>query len=357
MKPRFTRDGSDALEQQLADICHDVAGRLRELLPAGVLLGIALGGGYGRGEGGVLRTGGMDHPYNDVEFFVLVKGPLWLRQRDWGQALAETAHRLTEDHGIEIEFKLLTPGKLRRSGPAMFYYDLMMGHRWAMGDEALLAGCAHHRDASTIPLHEATRLLMNRSSGLLFAWERLCRPGFTADDADFTARNIAKAQLALGDVWLAAHGQYHWSCLERHRRLGGLPAPWDLIGDHAAGVEFKLHPRRSTAPRGQLQATHKELTEAARKLFLWLESRRLGTAFATTADYAASPLNKCPEVSLLRRWLINARESGAEALRQRPRYPREQLLHGLCGLLWDQSQPLFPAAQLRSYEQTWHRFN
>ncbi len=357
MNARFTRDGSDALEQQLAEICQDVADALRGLLPVGVLQGIALGGGYGRGEGGVLRTTGPDLPYNDVEFFVFVRGPLWLRQRKWGAPLTEAAHRLTERHGIEIEFKLITPWKLRRSGPAMFYYDLVMGHRWAMGDDSLLAGCGHHREASTIPLHEATRLLMNRCSGLLFARERLCRPGFTADDADFTARNLAKAQLALGDVWLAAHGQYHWSCLERHCRLAALPAPWDLMGHHAAGVAFKLHPQLSTASVGELEETHRDLTETARKLFLWLESRRLGTPFATTADYAASPSNKCPEVSWLRRCLVHVRETGASALRQPARYPRHDLLHGLCGLLWDPSNALFPSAGLRTYEQIWQRYN
>jgi hypothetical protein len=47
-----------------------------------------------------------------------------------------------------------------------------------IGNEPLLAGCEHHRAADKIPPYEATRLLMNRSSGLLFAWERLRRlPG------------------------------------------------------------------------------------------------------------------------------------------------------------------------------------
>jgi hypothetical protein len=226
-----------------------------------------------------------------------------------------------------------------------------------MGDDSLLAGCGHHQDASKIPLHEATRLLMNRCSGLLFAAERLCRPGFTAEDADFTARNIAKAQLALGDVWLAAHGQYHWSCLERHRRLGGLPSPWNLVEHHAAGVEFKLHPWQSTASRGQLEALHGELTETARQLFLWLEWQRLGTTFGTPAEYAASPLNKCPEVPWLRRCLIHARESGAEVLLKHSRYPREQLLHGLCQLLWGPPRAIFPAQELQGYQQIWQRYN
>ena len=54
-----------------------------------------------------------------------------------------------------------------------------------------------------------------------------------ADDADFVGRNLAKDQLAFGDVLLTAHGQYHWSCQERHRRLECLDVPslpWATAG-------------------------------------------------------------------------------------------------------------------------------
>ena len=44
----------------------------------------------------------------------------------------------------------------------MFYYDLVMGHRWLVGGDALLTGCEQHREAGRIPLHEAARLLIRR---------------------------------------------------------------------------------------------------------------------------------------------------------------------------------------------------
>jgi hypothetical protein len=60
---------------------------------------------------------------------------------------------------------------------------------------------------------------MNRSSGLLFSAALLDSDKFLEKDSDFVRRNIAKAQLALGDVVLSAFGRYHSSCRERHRRL------------------------------------------------------------------------------------------------------------------------------------------
>ncbi len=357
MNPRFTIDGSNALERHLAATCERVRDCVQRLVPASKLEGLLLGGGYGRGEGGVLRSERGDRPYNDLEFYVLIGGCSFLNERRYGHALHELGEQLSPDAGLEVEFKVLSLGKLRSSPVNMFYYDLVMGHRWFGGDDALLAGCEHHSDAARIPAHEATRLMMNRCSGLLYALERLRRAEFTGDDADFVGRNLAKAQLGFGDALLAASGQYHWSCRERNQRLRALDAPdiADIRRHHDAGVKFKLHPVRSVATREELVAQHRELSALGRRLWLWLENRRLGTSFATTRDYARSAINKCPETSPLRNRLVNLKTSGPRGLRC-TRYPRERLLQTLPLLLWEESDRRF-AARVAEYEQLWRRFN
>ena len=375
---RFTRDGGAALEARLQQTCDQVLAGVRALIPAAKLDGLLLGGGYGRGEGGVLRAPVGDQPYNDLEFYVFVRGHAVLAERQFRHPLHELGEKLSPAAGLEVEFKVLTLDKLRRSPPSMFYYDLVMGHCWQAGDDALLAGCEHHRDAAQIPPHEATRLLMNRCSGLLFSLARLTGKNFAAEDADFVGRNLAKAQLAFGDVLLTAHGQYHWSCQERHNRLVKLdfsPFPWaaPLKSHHAAGVEFKLHPTRSAETPTTLAARHAELSALGEKLWLWLEAKRLGRNFASAREYAFSPTIKCPETSSLRNRLVNLRAFGAAGLAC-PRYPRERLLHTLPLLLWDKnslSDPKpaeFVRAALRTpagdlaglvaaYARLWSRFN
>ena len=255
MSLRFTIDGSDALEAHLAQTCEKVLAGVKSLVPATQLEGIALGGGYGRGEGGMLRTPGGDQPYNDLEFFVFIRGNAILAERKFRHPLHELGEQLSPEAGLEVEFKVLTLEKLRRSAPNMFYYDLVAGHRWILGDDSLFVGCEQHKNAAKIPLHETTRLLFNRCSGLLYSLERLQRKDFSEAESDFVGRNLAKAQLAFGDVLLAAHGEYHWSCRERHARLakfkfiGELAWAAPLLAQHAAGAEFKLHPKRSTESR------------------------------------------------------------------------------------------------------------
>jgi hypothetical protein len=379
---RFTRDGAETLERYLLQTCGSVTSAVQEIVPAHRLQGLLLGGGYGRGEGGVLRTPAGDQPYNDLEFYVFVRGPILLFEPALRPKLHEAGERLGRAAGIDVEFKVLSLKKLCQSPVSMFYYDLVSGHRWLVGAEQLLDGCEHHRDASRIPLSEAARLLMNRCSGLLFSAERLGHRDFAAADADFVGRNLAKAQLGFGDAVLAAHGQYHWSCLERFARLRSLhwaPAPlWSqsLRQHHAAGVEFKLHPVRSAETRESLLARHSELNALAAQLWLWLESRRLGAPFRSVRDYAFSRINKCPETDPVRNRLINFRTLGPTAL-LRPsasRYPRERLFHSLSLLLLEPAAlaerdalrrvqsalqttvSTFPEL-VQTYRRLWNRFN
>jgi len=125
-----TLDGSDELELLLENVCSAASEGIRHLVPKTRLEGLALGGGYGRGEGGVLReSADRDQPYNDIEFFIFISGHPRLNERRYGRGLHELAHRLTELAGIEVEFKVLSLAHLAQSETTMFYHDLVMGHR------------------------------------------------------------------------------------------------------------------------------------------------------------------------------------------------------------------------------------
>jgi hypothetical protein len=375
MNARFTIDGSEQLEARLNRICGSVADRVLEIIGKRPVEAILLGGGYGRGEGGVLRTASGDEPYNDLEFYILLKSSDLLATRRFGPGIHHAAEQLSADAGIEIELKLLPLPKLCRAPVSMFYYDLISGHRAVYGTDEWLRACEHHRAAHRIPLYEGTRLLMNRCSGLLFAQERLARPEFKPEDADFVGRNLAKAKLALGDVALTMRNQYHWSVLERHKRLRKLSADagnenlTPLLLLHEQGVQFKLHPLRTDKPKNAFLAELDFLKQLAKDLWLKIESRRLDLFFPSIESYALDPSSKCPETNCSRNRLINARTFGVGGLLN-TRYPRERLLRALPLLLWaDINEHLpFLQAQLRTegaafsalvsaYERLWRIYN
>ena len=366
---RFTMDGSDALEKHLAHICEKVLGGVRALIPENKLEALVLGGGYGRGQGGVLKTNSGDAPYNDLEFYVFLRGNRVLNERKFHRDLEELGERLSGLAGLHVEFKVDSLERLRRSPVTMFSYDLVSGHRILFGGENIFDDCAHHRDASKISHAEATRLLFNRCTGLLLAKELLKKRELTAEDADFVGRNLAKAKLALGDVILTQAGRYHWNCVKRNKTLGELVVQGDpdwlqeVRQHHAAGVAFKLRPERISKSTETFRIEHEQISRLANQLWLWLESRRLGKQFPSVREYAFHTWDRRrPAGELCRNLLLNLRTFGVGGILQGgTRYPRERLLNALPLLLWE--EPLndlrikyFLQKELRTGASDWQGF-
>jgi hypothetical protein len=361
MNQRFTIDGSDALEQRLDSICREVSHQVQRIVPPSKLEGLVLGGGYGRGEGGVLKTDNGDELYNDLEIYVFLRGNRLLNSRRYERALNILAHHLSLNNGLHIEFKCDSLQRLKRSPISMFTYDLVAGHHVVSGEPEIFHDCGHHLDARGIPLSEATRLLFNRCSGLLLVREKLStrsgnRPGsqqLSGEDSDFIGRNLAKAQLALGDAILAVQGKYHWSCRERNRRLSQLSLSEPLADfakikkHHDSGVAFKLHPWHGWIGEHEFEGLHRELSRLSSELWLWLESIRLQEPFFTPRDYSLYGPSKCPESPAWRNFLLNLKTFGLKAMNDTLawRYPRERLFNALTLLLWEPETPAEPMIQ------------
>lgn len=342
---RYTLDGDDELERHMERTCARITSGVRGLIPAVKLEAILLGGGYGRGEGGVLRGKSGDRPYNDLECYVAIKGNRHVNELRYRRRLDVLGEILTHLADVEVEFKITSLSEIASRPTGMFLYDLAAGHRllWSNPSAAPGASLDPHRNPENIPQAEATRLLMNRCSGLLFARARFAERPFTPSAADFVGRNIAKAQLAFGDALLAANGRYHWSCRERHRRLADLAqgkhSPWldGVLRHHAIGLEFKLHPQIAAISHDKLFEQHTDVTAFALKCWLWLEARRLGRVFPTIRTYADDPGNKCPGTSPFLNVILNLRADGFRVhVDPRPwRHPRERVFDSLALLLWE----------------------
>jgi hypothetical protein len=340
---RFTIDGSEELERHLAAVCKKVVDGIQTTLPVLSPEAIILAGGYGRGQGGVLRIEGRDRPYNDLEFYVFVRGTPWLKARRHKHALQALGERLSPEAGVHVEFKIDSLAALRRRSVSMFSYDLVAQHRelWAKAEP--FRGCEHHREPTALPSLEATRLLLNRCTGLLLAKSILEEnPSPTPDQADFIGRNLAKLRLAFGDAVLTAFGFYHWNCLFRHQRLHMIEPPESppkfktIREHHAQGVEFKLHPCRHNGSPASFREQIRELSSLGFQLWVWLESRRLGRTFTTPQDYALSRIEKCRGTPRWCNYLLNLRTFGPKVLLSTDlgRYPRERLFNALPLLLW-----------------------
>lgn len=290
---------------------------------------IVLGGGYGRGEGGIVtKPDGEPGFFNDLDYFIFTDhpdDPLMLR------ALREWERVESEKLGIDVEGKYLRQSELDQTAGSMMFYDAVTAHTIVEGPQDFFQPYRALANPATIEPIEATRLLWNRGSGLLFARTDLEKGG----DLSVAHRNQAKAKLALGDALLTLRGKY---CTYARDRQNALREQADIdpriVALHQEGISFKLGPT-PTPQADVLMATQAELTALWLPCFLEVESARLSSRFAAPADYANYCGKLFPTTSSWRNLLLGLRDRmrRSGSLRPRSDYPRGALQRALVLLL------------------------
>ena len=228
------------------------------------LQGVVLGGGYGRGEGGVrslefrvqsseFRVPGSELGggevrveealSNDLDFFAVTEeGATASEIAAIGTALEPVSRRWTEQLGVDVDFTVRTPWRLRHDQARVMIQELIHGYFDVAGKKgAEMFKGIEVRPPSAFPWSEAVRLLVNRGVGLLLANERMQPSTLNSQPSSFNPfilRNINKCVLGAGDARLIARGGYLWKAEDRAAALG---EPL-----YSAAVAWKFRPQRES---------------------------------------------------------------------------------------------------------------
>ena len=241
---RFVAGDAPELDRALADAIAAI-GKEIDAMRIPSLAGVVLGGGYGRGEGGMreckvesvkCKVEGMPTAEcrlsNDLDFFAITEeGATDADAAAVAKALEPLSRRWSGRLGIDVDFTGRTPWRLRHDQERLMVQELVHGYVDVAGatGESLFAGI-ERREPSDLPWMEAARLLMNRGMGLLFAKAE--------KDADFVNRNINKCILGAGDAFLISRGLYRWRATERADACEA--QGFDRL--YRAAVEWKFRP-------------------------------------------------------------------------------------------------------------------
>ncbi len=257
---RFAAGNAPEIDRLVADAVAGVASAIAALsVPR--LAGVVLGGGYGRGEGGVLsRPGADDRLSNDLDFYVVTEAGASEADIDRiGRMLKPVSDEWTARLGVDADFcRAKTPWRLKHDERRLMVQELLRGYCDVFGrkGEELFAGISR-LEPSALPWTEAVRLLVNRGAGLLLAAaEQACPAQEPGGSQDFIARNINKCVLGAGDARLIASGRYRWRIEERAAELG------DAMYSRAA--EWKLRP--SPSPICDWEAARAAWLDAQREI-------------------------------------------------------------------------------------------
>jgi len=294
---RYTLGGPDEVERRIDRDQQRVVEELNALPEARGIHALVLAGGYGRGEGGYRYAGSTALPYNDYDYFVIVRGcgPRELRRLRGGlHALGE---RLGAEFGLEVDFAVLAAERLANLPPCLMYSELKWGHRVLLGDPHALAGLTSP-PVDRLPLAEFSRMMLNRGALLLMnAQELNGGAAVRARSCERFLRYFSKGLLAAGDARLAAAGRYHPSVEERSRRLHALD--WSGSGrDHFLelyefAVRIKLGGESSRVLQpGEPRRLHRLAVHEWLEAYRALETARLGSPPETWQTYASAGVAK-----------------------------------------------------------------
>ena len=259
---RYTLTADPDVEATLDRVLPAVAAEIEALrLPK--LRAVVLGGGYGRGEGGVRHTPAGGRLYNDLDVFVFSDGAGSGDAARIDRELKIISERWEPQLGIAVDFG---PAKNISALPAvsrtLMFQELLRGWLPVWG-QADLNAWIQPLEAADIPYSEAVRLLLNRGMGLIFAGGYL-KNG--RNDPDFIIRNMNKAYLGGGDALLIAAGKYCWRGPDRVAAYRELVREEKLSGDFAGLYEKAF--RWKLEPEVKLPADPAEAWSRCREFYL-----------------------------------------------------------------------------------------
>lgn len=239
---KYCHSNAPELEARLEAFLERLAARIGALPESREIAAVLLGGGYGRGEGGVFRKPDGDAElFNDLDFFVISRPLPRRRRKALDCAMREFGKGFDEEIGVDVDFgPARSAGELEHMPYTLMWQELRAGCRLVWGDPACLERW-RLSDWSLLPVSEAARLLLNRAAGLLLAAAKLDED--SAENRRFAARNLFKALLAIGDARLILTHNYRARAQERSAALAedsGFPAA--LLDGYRRALAYKFEP-------------------------------------------------------------------------------------------------------------------
>lgn len=284
---RFTARGSEAVEAELAGLAAQVAREVEAEVPKDRFHALVLIGGYGRGEGGVEARGGVERPHNNLDFLLITRDLDAASSAALNARLDERLARLEEEKGIGLDVSLVAAGKLRHAPSLVMWYDMRFGHKTILGDPEFVPSLTRFSLESIVP-GDVLWLLINRGSQMAVNVLLLDREMLEEEERRNVVRWAMKAIIGYGDALLFFSGRYHWSYLEKQRRMASFSeAPEAFRKAYDNAIEFRFQPCYDAYLGRDLAAWMAELLESFERIHIECESQRLGARGWTWPSYPA----------------------------------------------------------------------
>jgi hypothetical protein len=309
------QDVDEFVEVQLQEVSLAVQSLMQDNLHS-----LVLSGGFGRGEGSVrIHPDGQMRVVNDYDIEVVYREPYGVELSKlfnhllYSKRLEAVAMSLADSLNVK-QIDLSLRGLSTFSGSAstrLCDYDMLHGHRLIYGED----DPTNHMPpvaATDISPFEGTWLFRNRGLGLLLASFYIDDNKIVPGKAEYFDIEINKALLAIGDALFILEGRYQCSYSERLKSIQEalsteVPARNEIVQRYTEACSTKLKPRPQVDITSDPEQRLQEVLRLYLDVFLYHESRRLGTGFKDLRDYFEHQTPLPPLTAKLRAKLLYQR--------------------------------------------------
>lgn len=283
--------GSVHFEEKMTSLLNDISNDIENSINPKYYTCVILIGGYGRGEGGVIKVGNVEFPHNNLDFLIVSTN---LDKTKYNQ-LQEDVNRIITKHckrvNIDFDLSIITEFKLKNSDPLVITYDMKYGHKLIIGNASFLTKIKRF-EMEHIPEWDIRNLMVNRGTLLTINDLILQKKYHTMKDIKTVIKHCIKAIIGYGDALLYYHGEYHYSYVEKQIRMKKqtkIDEKFKKMYDEA--MSFRFEPNYQKYLELDLIQFQREVKKALKSIHLECESMALNKKNIQWSNYFETALN------------------------------------------------------------------
>ena len=299
--------GSLHFEQKMTDLLNDISSDIEKHIPSDHYKCVILIGGYGRGEGGVIKIQNIEYPHNNLDFLIVSKGlnktsELKLK-KDINKIIIKHCQRVD----IDFDLSLISEFKLKACDPLVITYDMKYGHKVINGDSTFLKNMERF-NIEYIPDWDIRNLMVNRGTLLTINDLILNKKYHTMKDIKTVIKHCVKAIIGYGDALLYYNGNYHYSYVEKQRRMSNLThIDQEFRKMYDDAMSFRFEPNYQKYLEEDLIQFQKNVKRVLKEVHLECESMALKKKNIQWSTYFETALNSSSNTFGIKTLLKNIR--------------------------------------------------
>ena len=287
---QFTYYGAKDAERFLVDILTKIRTLFKEHFSDEQTAALILIGGYGRGEGGMVKENGIYRPHNNLDLLYIYNGAL---DKKVIERVDEALQNISKKYNIGIDLSAITKKKLLTLEGLVISYDMRYGHKTLLGDSSFIQEYNNFSVYNIDPV-DIRQLLVNRGTLLLINTLLLQKEELSTRERKLIIKHAIKAIIGYGEALLFFHNQYHWSYAKKQSNMTKLSTIDEKIKAlYTEAIAFRFKPDYETYLQKDLHRWNKELLKTLGEIHLECEKINLAKRNLSWDDYF--------DVSLLKR--------------------------------------------------------